>query len=105
MMRTRSGKIIGESSAQARSDDGIHSVTVTWGKEVFRPLQYHSLEIGPFQATVERADGETLQAAIDRAIAELEKAAGRELESKARSFLDRASRLDEILQSEKGKLR
>lgn len=105
MTRTRSGKIIGESNALARNDDGINSINVTWGKEVFRPLQYHSLEIGPFQATVERAAGESLQAAIDRAMAEMEIAADRELESKTQLFLQRAARLDAIIQSAKGKSR
>jgi len=76
-------------------------LTVTWGKETFRPLQYHVLDLGPFSATTRVRPGETMQSAAERAFAELEAIATAEFERKIRAFTGRARMLDEMMRSQR----
>jgi len=50
-------------------------VEVTWGREVYTPKQYHTIEVGPFKSTGKIQAGESRGEAIQRIHAELDTAA------------------------------
>lgn len=62
------------------------TVSVTWGEELFTPVQFCSFRVGPFSASSALRDGETREQAADRLMRELEKVAAKERETKARVF-------------------
>ena len=72
-------------------------VTVTWGPEGFRPLQYTSLAVGPFSIQVESREGETLEDLIADAHARLERVAEIELAKKVETFKARARGVDKAI--------
>jgi len=61
-------------------------VTVTWGKELFSPKQFHTFEVGPFVAIVTTRPGESIAQASDRAMSELSAYAEKERERKRQSY-------------------
>jgi hypothetical protein len=42
------------------------TIRVVWGKEYFQPIQYHGIELGPFEASDFVHPGESLETAIVR---------------------------------------
>ena len=56
-------------------------LTVSWGKEVMQPLQFHSIEIGPFQMAKKVRREETAEAASEM-YEEMEKMAEEMFEKK-----------------------
>lgn len=64
-----------------------NTVTVTWGKELFSPKQFHTYEVGPFVATGPVLAGETLAQAHARIYAELSEFAEKERTRKRESFM------------------
>ena len=65
------------------------TVTVTWGEEMFSPVQYNNFRVGPFMATTKIRVGETAFTASRRALFELSKLAEVEFETKATAYLQR----------------
>lgn len=63
-------------------------VSATFGKETIQPLPYHSIEVGPFTATTEVRQGETLTKALERLNAELTLFAGAERTRKLVAFME-----------------
>jgi hypothetical protein len=61
-------------------------VTVTWGKELFSPRQFHTFEVGPFVAVVTTRPGESIAQASERAMAELKVFAEAERDRKRASY-------------------
>ncbi len=56
---------VGTFDPQPELDEGT-PVEVTWGGELFQPLQYHGLNVGPFKVTTLVRKGETIPQAIHR---------------------------------------
>lgn len=73
-------------------------LTVTWGKEVLQPLQYHSIEIGPFQITRKTTKGEAAKAAADW-YEEMDEMAEDHFKRKIARFKDRVKRLNGMMKS------
>lgn len=74
------------SVAALQSAPTPETVSVTWGEELFTPVQFCSFRVGPFSASSALRDGETREQAADRLMRELEKVAAKERETKARVF-------------------
>jgi len=66
--------------------DTVQMVTVTWGREVRTPRQYHTVEIGPFSHTGPVLPGETPTQAMERMLTELEEFAEGARDRKIRQF-------------------
>ncbi len=62
---------------------------VTWGREHFQPIQYHGMDVGPFELTVTLGDDESVLEAYRRARAQLQEIARLEHETKLAEFLGR----------------
>lgn len=54
-----------------RIDATDHSVTVTWGEEIFQPVSFNTFRVGPFVATATVLAGESVGKTIARLYAEL----------------------------------
>lgn len=68
-------------------------VEVTWGEELFKPLDYNGIRLGPFKATTAVRPGETVADAVVRLHAELAEAAKRVFGEKRRVYLQELSLL------------
>lgn len=108
-MRTRSGGTIdGEPAKPVRNEAApvlsIQStggrVIVTWGKEVYRPFEYNSIELGPYQREETVQEWESVQEVVGRVLAELAAVADREFDGKVEAFLARVKRLDAAITRE-----
>ena len=66
------------------------TITVTYGKELFAPIQYHSFEIGPFTYTTQIQENEDAEIAATRAYAFLMKVARATFVTKMTEFKQRA---------------
>lgn len=64
-------------------------IEVTWGPEVYTPVAFHTLAIGPFKARTKRRKGESGEAAFDRVWAVLDGIAQRAYERQRGEFLNR----------------
>jgi exopolyphosphatase/pppGpp-phosphohydrolase len=73
-------------------------LTVTWGKEVLQPLQFHSIEIGPFQITRKTTKGESVNAAAEW-YDEMERWAEEQFQKKVAQFKKRVTRLRGMMKS------
>jgi hypothetical protein len=73
-------------------DEG-DSLTVTYGEEVFAPVQYNNMRLGPFSVTITVRSGETATRAFKRAHDLLETMADRAFEAKIQGFRDKMKRL------------
>lgn len=64
-----------EEHAKRNSSVGsaVETVTVTWGKELYAPKQFHNFDVGPFSATVALRSGETHAQAMMRVADECER--------------------------------
>lgn len=69
-------------------DERGEMVSVTWGEELFTPVQFCSFRVGPFSASSTLRAGESREQAADRLMRELERIAAKERETKARVFKD-----------------
>lgn len=63
------------------------TVTVTWGKELCSPKQFHTYEVGPYSATTTVREGETLVQAAARLMKDLDAIAAPERLRKRDAFL------------------
>lgn len=73
------------------------SATVTYGKETFTPRAFNTFEVGPFTATVNVLDDESLTSAMESANQELREFAAIEFKRKAEDFLKRLGVLTKML--------
>ncbi len=73
------------------------SVTATYGKETFTPRAFNTFEVGPFTATVNVLDDESLTSAMESANQELREFAAIEFKRKAEDFLKRLGVLTKML--------
>lgn len=73
-------------------------LTVTWGKEVLQPLQYHSIEIGPFQITRKIRKEDASKAVLDW-YDEMEKWAEDVFQKKVERFKNHVKRLNGMMKS------
>ena len=90
---------VGGSSPRAESRDsaqvtpGVETqlppdiLTVTWGKELFSPRQFHTFEVGPFSMTVAVKPGQTRSDAFSEAYALLDLIAKEERERKRVAYM------------------
>lgn len=62
-------------------------VEVTWGQELFSPVKYTTVTVGPFSAKGEVLQGETIDQAYERLYARVRAFAERERERKLASFV------------------
>lgn len=62
-------------------------VDVTWGEELFQPVQYHALRVGPFRATTVVRAGESVADATYRLWCALNEVAMRIRDEKAAEYL------------------
>lgn len=70
-------------------------ITVFWGAEKFSPIQYNTIEIGPFIYKTKPRPGETVEDAFKRAHDFLESIASRAFEVKKRGFKRRYREITE----------
>lgn len=63
-------------------------VSATFGKEVVQPLPYHSIEVGPFTASTEVRQGESITQALERLNGELAVFASAERTRKLVAFME-----------------
>lgn len=68
-------------------------VTVTIGREVYQPIQFHTLEVGPVSMTTTIRQGETVQDAMDRATKHCEERMSKLFEAKLEDFRRRRERV------------
>lgn len=64
------------------------TISVTWGEELFTPVQFCSFRVGPFSASTTLRAGESREQAADRLMRELERIAAKERELKTRVYKD-----------------
>jgi hypothetical protein len=81
------------------------SFTLTWGKELFSPVQYVNFEVGPFHVNIVIRPDETQEEAIARGNLFLTSLARADFEKKSRGFLVRVKRSVSIAKSNKTKSR
>jgi len=62
-------------------------ITVTWGREVYSPIRYHSFEVGPFAMSSTLSGNETVGHAVERLHGALEAAARVEYRKKLTAYL------------------
>lgn len=62
-------------------------VEVTWGEELFQPVQFNTFRVGPFKATTVVRPGETVAAALARLHAEIDEAAKKIRAQKVADYL------------------
>lgn len=62
------------------------TVTVTWGEELFTPVQFCSFRVGPYSAATTLRPGESREQAADRLMRELERIAAKERDIKIRVY-------------------
>lgn len=62
-------------------------VDVTWGEELFSPVQYNSFRVGPFSRRTRVRPGETEDQAFERVYRQLEAMAAKTHERKSKVFL------------------
>jgi len=74
------------------ADEGEY-IEVTWGPEVYTPVAYHALTIGPYRMRAQVREGETAGVAFARAWNALDKAAQWALEKQKDAYLDRVGSL------------
>jgi hypothetical protein len=75
-----------ENRARLYPDVG-QEVTVTYGRELFAPVQYNNFECGPYSATSTIREGETRMGAMKRVLKDLEEFASSERQRKADAWL------------------
>jgi hypothetical protein len=71
---------------QRWTDEPIDDVTVTWGEEVYSPVQYNSFRLGPYSMTTAVRPGETRAQAFERAYDDLERLAAASFAKKREAF-------------------
>ena len=91
--RSQAGIAVPDSTGVSRPEPGFPSaepgtsVDVTWGEELFQPVEYNGLRVGPFRATTVVRSGETVAAATYRLWLELNAAAMAIRDEKAKEYL------------------
>lgn len=75
----------GEHAFAAAAGDEV--VEVTWGEELFQPVQFNSFRVGPFKVTTRVRKGETIPGAIERVHREITAAAAKVHAEKAEAYL------------------
>lgn len=75
------------------------AIRATWGREVFSPIRYYTIEVGPFEASSHVRPGETGGEAMARLTAFLEAQAAVEYEDKLHAFLDRVRDSAEVVET------
>jgi len=81
-----SARVFGETlSTEDASSPEV--VEVTWGQELFSPVKYTTITVGPFSAKGEVLRGETAEQAYERLYARVRAFAERERERKLTSFI------------------
>lgn len=70
------------------SVDGTR-VSVTIGRQVFSPIQFHTFEVGPFSMTRDLRDGETAEEALRTIYLELRAFADGVYERERTAFIER----------------
>ncbi len=94
-----------DAARRARADSAdpdIESVTVTWGKEGFSPVQFHVFEVGPYTATTRLRPGETVEQAVLRVRAKLQRIADADFAEKLPAYLERVRRAADGARAMKG---
>jgi hypothetical protein len=71
-------------------DCPIDEVTVTYGAQKFSPIQFHTLDIGPFTMTTPVGPNETPEEAFGRAYAFLERQARAAFKAVLPEYMERA---------------
>jgi hypothetical protein len=66
-----------------------NSIEVTWGPELYAPLRFHTMTIGPYRMTVTPEDGETDEQAFARGFKFLEAMARKAFATELDAFLKR----------------
>lgn len=83
----------GSSPAQPTAERPVDwtgaSVTVTYGEEVFSPVQYQSFRVGPFSITRTVRSDETAESVYASIEEELQQMSNRQFELRLRSFKER----------------
>lgn len=72
--------------APTASPASPETITVTWGEELFTPVQFCSFRVGPYSAMTTLRVGESREQAGDRLMRELEKIASKERDIKIRVY-------------------
>lgn len=85
--RERSEQRAGEDAFAAAAGDEGRVVEVTWGEELFQPVRFNSLRVGPFTASTLVRKGESVAAATLRLHREIAKAAQVVFEEQSRAYL------------------
>jgi hypothetical protein len=70
-------------------ESGVTSITVTWGGEKFSPIQYHTVDIGPFSITLEVKPDELVNQVYHRGYDMLDRYARQTWERKLRDHIER----------------
>lgn len=82
------GKTVSERVEEIRTQQAPETISVTWGEELFTPVQFCSFRVGPFSASTTLRVGESREQAADRLMRELERIAAKERELKTRVYKD-----------------
>lgn len=86
-----------ERSVTIEPDSVPEFVEVTWGEEIYQPVQYNNFRVGPFKATTIVREGETISEATARVHSELQKHAEQVALEKGRAYLANLKKLsDEV---------
>lgn len=64
-------------------------IEATWGPEMYTPVAFHTLTVGPFKARTKRHKGETGEAAFERVYAILEAIGQKAFERQKGAYLNR----------------
>lgn len=77
----------GEEALAAAAGDEGQRVEVSWGDELFQPLRFNGMRVGPFTATTLVRRGESIAQATVRLHREVATAAQKIFEEKSRAYL------------------
>ena len=73
-------------------EEGVTSITVNYGEELYSPVQYQTFRVGGHSLQVTPRAGETVRQAFERGRLLLQELADKEFDHRLRTFRDRVSK-------------
>lgn len=68
------------------------TLSVTWGEEVYQPVQFHTFRVGPITASAKVAEGQSIAGVYRQLWAELDRLGRAQFEEKLAGALERIKR-------------
>jgi hypothetical protein len=97
----RANDAVGRTIANHTEDVG-QSVEVTWGEELFQPLQFNTFRVGPFRATTVVRKGESVAQAMLRMHVEMDRVAREIRDKKTEEYVAALKKIGGFVEQSRG---